>query len=499
MFDRIRNAIARTVDAIAGRRASAEAAGASVGGEVLAESDRPKWSGWWPRTGTAVALAAAGALGRPAPGVYATHEPDVWATWTIDGIRQALIDHERGQFRTAAILADQLLRDDRIFATLNSLVLGALGLPFSTRPSDATTNQRKALELAKQVDAWWFRMIPESTHGEILRWYALMGFVVAEVYWDTTTVIGEWRPRLRVHHPQFISYDFREQAFFVEVAGEIGPDGERVVSGTSRVRVTPGDGRWLLFGSSGERPWMNGAVRPVAFLFLVRTLATRDWVRRSEVTGIGIRKAMVPNGADEKVVAKFLKAVQKLGVETTLRLPEGFNFQIEAVDGKATELFEKLIGRCDMGITLALLGQNMTTQAGMSGNQGAAQVHARVQLDRLEAIVEGLATTLREHVLIPWGRFNVANWEQDWAPWPHWDTRPPADRKVEAETLNTLAQALKGLEEQRVDTDVVLERFDLKRREAGVKSPVPPVATPPANEPPPDEGDNLEEHAAVAA
>jgi len=480
MLDAIRNAIARTIDAIRGRGASEAVSGPSLGGEPLEESDRPAWSGWWNRAASITAIAAATAS-QPVPGVYQTHEPDVWTSWTVDGVRQALLEHERGQFRSAAILADQLLRDDRIFATLNTLVLGALGLPYATRPSETTTNNRKAAELAKQVDAWWFRFIPESTLGEVLRWHALMGFVIAEVYWDTTSVIGEWRPQLRVHHPQFITWSHQDQAYFVEVAGEVDADGNRIGNAT-RVRVTPGDGRWMLFGSSGSRPWMNGAVRPVAVLYLVRTYATRDWVRRSEVTGIGIRKAMVPNAADDKVVAKFLRQVQKLGAETTLRLPEGFNFAIEAVDGKATELFEKLIARCDMGITLVLLGQNMTTQAGMSGNQGAAQVHARVQLDRLEALVEGLSTALREHVLIPWGRFNVANWEQDWAPWPHWDPRPPADRKIEAETLSTLATALKGLEEQRVDTDPVLERFDLHRRAPGTNSPVPPPtpATTPA-------------------
>lgn len=485
MFKGLRSAIARTVDAIVGRAASAS--GATAGGE-RDEAERPGWNGWWARPASALALAA-GLHQAVAPGVLKTHEPDVWVNWTVDGARQTLLDHERGYFRNSAMLADQLLRDDRVFATLGTLTLGALGLPYSTQPSDATTNKRKALELSKQVDAWWFRMIPESTLGELIRWYAVMGFVIAEVYWDTTTVIGEWRPRLKVHHPQFISYDFHEQAFFVDVAGEVGPDGQDI-AGPSRMRVTPGDGRWLLWSSSGERPWMNGAIRPLALIWLVRTFATRDWTRRSEVTGIGIRKAMVPNAADPNVVTRFLRQVQKLGVETTLRLPEGFNFDITTVDGKATELFEKLTMRCDMGITLVLLGQNMTTQAGMSGNQGAAQVHARVQLDRLEALVEGLSTTLREHVLIPWGRFNVANWEQDWAPWPHWDARPPMDRKIEAETLNTLATAVKGLEEEGVDTAPVLEKYELKRRDGWTRpAPTPAPTVPTTTTNPPSDGE----------
>lgn len=482
MLERIRNAIARTIDAISGRGAPAAPVdrGPTVGGVALDESERPAWSGWWRGAvaGT-MALATAAATPSPAPGVYKALEPEVWTDWTVPGIRDALLEHERGQFRSTAILADYLLRDDRIFSTLQNRVKGALGLPHQTCASESTTNRKRAESLAAQVHAWWFRAIPESTHEELLRWFVLMGFAIAQVYWDTSSVTGEWRPRLKVIHPQFITYDWNVGAFFVEVAGE-EVDG-KVVSGPRRIQVTPGDGRWLLLASSGERPWMNGAVRPLALLMLVRFFCTRDWVRRSEVTGIGIRKAMVPNAADEKVVAKFLRQVQRLGAETTLRLPEGFNFAIEAVDGQATTLFESLTRRCDMGITLVLLGQNLTTQAGDTGNQGAAAIHASVKLDLLEADVEALSTVCREHVLLPWGRFNVANWNDDWAPWPYWDPTPPEDLKIAAETLNTLGDALPKLEAQGVDTDRVLERFDLKRRPDWMRKP--PTDPTDANDP----------------
>lgn len=385
-------------------------------------------------------------------------QPQTYASWTVGQVRDALNAHECGQFNLSGILADALLRDDRIFATLDTRVLGVLGLPWQCDPSEATSNQRKAKVYADNVKAWFFEAMPEATWADTLRYQNRMGFAVTELVW-TRHSSGELRPKLHVHHPQFVTYRHDKRGFQLSTTKGL-------------VDVVPGDGRWVVFAPNGQStPWMNGTIRALSIPYLIRTFARRDWARRSEVEGLGVRKAKIPAEADPKLVDKFLRDVRNLGAETSIRLPEGFDFSIEAPAATAADGFSKLIGHCDMAITLAILGQNLTTE-NTGGSYAAASVHARVQLDRLEADVAMLATTIHDQIIIPWGYYNFPDFDPDAAPWPRWDTRPPEDIQRYAASLQTAAQAMTQLDQLGVDITPILERLDLERK-ANPKSPIP--------------------------
>lgn len=414
---------------------------------------------------------------KPPPfGRYKSPPPTIWTKWDVNSIELALNEHELGSFRTSALLAEWLRRDPRVFTTLENLVQAALGLDYSTRPSADTTNSKLAERLAKRVHSWWFRCIPESTLATLIRNYILLGFAVGEVLWGNvgTQEEPEWRPTgLRVHPAQYLRWDTLKECFMLAVV-----DGPGVQRG--EIPITPGDGRWLLFASSIDRPWMNGAIRPLGLLAYLRRTTNRDWARRSETESIGIKLAKVPRGANAKDVDAFLRNLAKLGDETTLKLPEGYDFDLKAVDAGAAEGFRKLIENCDTAITLVLLGQNLTTQI-EGGSFAAAQTHAKMQLDRLEAIVAGLSTSCRSDVLIPWGRFNVEGFADEAAPWNHWDPTPPDDKQKRAQAYLTLSQALPTLIAAGIDITPVVEVFDLQFRDGVVPGalPTPPPAVSP--------------------
>jgi phage gp29-like protein len=399
-----------------------------------------------------------------------TWTPEVLTHWMVPGVREAIEQHENGVFQASALLADQLRRDPRICATLDTRVLGALGLPYSTNPADVRAEKR-AQDIADRVHAWWFLAMPESTLAEAMRWLLLMGFVVGEIV--GVDIDGEMLPRLVVHHPQFVEF------WPYAIGGD--PPGWYLQTRGGRIRITPGDGRWFLATLGGERPWMNGLVRTLAEVWVARKLCFRDWNRRSEVEGVGVRVAEVPDNAKPEHVDAFFSAVSRLGAETTLKLRTGYKFDLKAVQLSASQAFEQLISRCDMEITLAILGQNLTTQVD-GGSYAAASVHARVQLDRLEADIEILTTVLREQVIKPWGRYNVEGWTDEIAPWPCWDTAPPDDKQKVAQSYLTLSQALPSLMTAGIDIAPLLERFGLKKGAEPTK-PEPQVAPPAAQDP----------------
>jgi phage gp29-like protein len=409
--------------------------------------------------------------------------PQVWTDWSVAMVRQALVEHELGEFYATSMLAEHMMRDDRVFAALDQRVLGCLGLPYRTEVSEDTTNGRLAERLVKAVDAWWWKAVPESTLADMLRWAILMGWAIAEIVWCPTGEgeAIELRPTLRVVHPQFVRFSHTQRRFIV-------------TRGAEAIVVEPGDGRWVLLAPTGaSRPWMNGAVRALAVPWLIRTFGRRDWARRSEIDGVGVRKAYVPrSGASKENVDAFLRQVQRLGVETTLRLVRGqtpqesFDFSMEVTDANASQGFARLIGHCDTAITLAILGQNLTTEIEKGGSYAAAGVHARVLLDRLEADVAMLSTVCREQVIVPWGVYNRPDFDPDAAPWPHWDTTPPEDLGKRAQALLTVSQAIANLTKAGVDVGPVLERFELRAAEQPpAVAPAPAPAEPQAPPAPP--------------
>lgn len=373
--------------------------------------------------------------------------------WTVDRVRNALTAHERGDFRESAVLCDHFRRDARLFATLESRVLASLGGERLVEPSHApgVTSKRLARALAADVESWFFEFLPESTQADLLRWAILMGFAVGELTWERSDPNSDRvYPKCVVHHPQHVRYDQLSRKMFL-----------RLKAG-GETEITPGDGRWVMFSlGSGQNPWMHGAVRALAIPWMVLTFVVRDWARREEIEATGVRVASVPADYNDKKVKKFLRQIARLGKETALTLPAGYDFKFLTVDTGAADGFAKLADRCDTGITLVLLGQNLTTQI-EGGSFAAAQTHAKVQLERVKADVAALATCLRYQVLMPWGAFNFTDWRRDYTPWVLFDTRPPEDKQKEAQALLTLAQALPALYKLGVDLDPIFEKFGLK-------------------------------------
>lgn len=389
-----------------------------------------------------------------APAAAHTSAPGVFAAWTVPLVRAALLEHEQGIFTTSSILVDAMYRDDRIFTALKSRILAALSLPVLTDASTDTGGDpaldELAASLATRVESWWYAQFPESVWSEVLKWILMMGFAVGELTYEPWG--AEWRPRLHVHHLGAVEWREHEDCFYL-----------RLSDGTA-VKITPGDGRWVLFAPFGaKRPWLDGAVRALAIPFLIRAFATRDWARRSEIEGLGIKRARVPRNAVDATVKAFLEDVRKLGSESSIRLPEGYDldFLTTTQSEGGADGFSKLIGHGNDAITLTLLGQNLTTQVS-GGSFAAATVHEGVAFTRVKADVATIATATRPQMVVPWGRLNVPGFDDRLAPWPRWDTTSPDDLKQYSAALQSIAQAIPALREAGVDIAPIVERAGLK-------------------------------------
>lgn len=370
----------------------------------------------------------------------------VWKNeWTKSEVDEALRSHELGQFMGSAMLAEAMTRDDTFDAVLATRILGLLGLPRKLEPSHEIA-ARRGCKAARLVDEKFDQIFPRATLAQLLKWGILLGFCLAQIVWHVDEDGTEWTPELQIWHPSFVyyRYDLRQ---FVALTTE-GP-----------VNVTPGDGQWLLFSPYGtDRGWMSGAVRSLAIPWLARVYTWRDWQRWSELYSLGIRKAIAPAGASEEDKNRLFQQVCALGAETTVLLTQtasGEKFDLEVLFPKgegSADGFEKLMSKCESRMAIRILGQNLTTEV-KSGSLAAARVHENVKLELLQFDDRTLNADLRDQVLRPFCQFNFPAGAL-LAPRISRQTAPTEDRKNEADTLASAAQALTALIAAGVPVDI---------------------------------------------
>jgi len=428
---------------------------------------------------------------RPDVHVYRDIPVSNWSSWDVNGVRNALDQHELGQFYASAQYCDFLLRDDRVSSALGTRVRALCGLPFKIEPAP-DGDGRTTRKIARSLESARRKMFPRSIVADILRWSALMGFCIAELIWDTTG--DQWMPSLKIWHPQFIYYRLDTRSYWASTMDGV-------------IEITPGDGKWFLYAPHGAyRGWMRGAVRSISILALLRQYALRDWARASEMYGMGVRLGYVPADCDPLDRNAFISQLNSLGSESVLLLPQGmndkdgfdFDVKMAGTGGFNGELFERLGHRCDMGITLELLGQNLTSEV-QEGSLAAARVHGDVRQDYLEFDAATLAEDFRNQVVAPWAVFNFTGATADDAPLSGYDATPPEDVTAGSAVFGVVATGIAALQTagvlQVVDLEALGEKFSLPMS-ANVADII--AATPPAPpgdiEPPPTHPADVDEH-----
>ena len=356
--------------------------------------------------------------------------------WTPDDIRKALVDLVVGLFDRPAQLLDAISADSRVQSAMRSRSGGLLGRPVRFKLPEKYADSPRAKKCLRAWERHWPQMHAEPGLLDLLETSHVLGFSYSQIAWDTSSPI--WKPYLRSFNPRY-SYYFWPTRQHIAVT----LDGQ--------VPIVPGDGHWVLHAPYGSyRGWMRGALRALAQWWLARNYALRDWARYSERHGFPILLADTPFGADPDDIVAYRQALATLGQESILQTPAGPDAQkygkydlryLEARD-RAWQGFQELISQCNDEITLALLGQNLTSQV-KEGSFAAARVHADVRQAILEADARALAKTFYNQVLRPFAAFNFD--DPDIAPVVSWDVRPQEDLEQKAKTFGSFAQALQYL------------------------------------------------------
>jgi phage gp29-like protein len=377
-------------------------------------------------------------------------------SWTPGRVRNAIVDLVVGLFDRPAMLHDAIASDSRVQSAMRSRSGGLLGRPLTFAPPAKLKNDETAKKCCRAWERHWPQMDAEPAMLDLLEGAHSLGFSYSQILWDTNKKI--WKPYLQSFNARYSWYHWLLRCHVA-----VTLDGQ--------TPITPGDGHWVLHAPYGQyRGWMRGALRAVAQWWLARGYALRDWARYCERHGFPIILLDTPFGADPQDIAAAQSQLVTIGQEDVFATPGSVDLQkygkydlryLEPKD-RNWQSFKELIQQCSDEITLAFLGQNLTSEV-KEGSLAAARVHADVRQAILEADARALGRTLYTQVARPFAALNFG--DARYAPTIQWDIRPQEDLEQKARTFQAFATALSQLRAAGVALDDVrtfARRFGLR-------------------------------------
>ena len=216
------------------------------------------------------------------------------------------------------------------------------------------------------------------------------GFGVAEIIWERSA--RQWMPiRLEMELPQWYGYDAE----------------------TGAALMRRDEGAWTPL-----EPWKyvvhtaqaksglairGGLARIAAWAWLFKIYGLKDWVRFCEAYGQPIRIGRYPPNARQEDKDVLETAIRNVAADAAALIPEGMGIEFVSVESASAraEIYRDLIQYIDSKLSIAILGQTLTTEQGQSGSYALGQVHNLVRGDIERADGRQLAATLRRDLVVP--------------------------------------------------------------------------------------------------
>lgn len=152
-------------------------------------------------------------------------------------------------------------------------------------------------------------------------------------------------------------------------------------------------------------PARGGLARVVAFAWMCKAYALKDWMAFAETYGLPLRLGRYGPEATKEDVQKLFTAVANIGTDAAAVLPKSMEIDFtELARGTGDAIFENLARYLDEQVSKAVLGQTMTSDDGSSRAQ--AEVHDDVRHDIAASDARAVAGTLNRDLVKPFVDLN---------------------------------------------------------------------------------------------
>lgn len=329
---------------------------------------------------------------------------------TISGVRSIIQGHpaqgltpqrlagllrsaEQGDAIAYFELAEEMEEKDlHYLSVLGTRKRAVAQLPITVEPADESAEAKAD---AKLIEDWLDRDTLETELFDILDAIG-KGASFVEIIWETGDV---WQPaQLKWRHPAWFEFD-------------------RIDGETPRLRDAAGLGQPLepakfiahVASAKSGLPVRGGLARAVAWGWMFKNYAIKDWVGFLEMYGQPVRIGRFDPGASEGDIRKLMRAVAQIGTDAAAVFPR--TMEIEFIDGKAgaapNELWRSMAEYIDEQVSKAVLGQTSSSDAKAGGlGSGQADLHGEVRDDLARADAKLLAATLNRDFVRPMIQLN---------------------------------------------------------------------------------------------
>jgi phage gp29-like protein len=390
--------------------------------------------------------------------------PPIWVSGIdrVPDIEGALYGLQVGNFRQPALLADAVLRDDRISAVMDTRAGVIRGSDVEVKPANDSAKAEKVATILGGDEATtgiFEDLLPAPQVADLLQYGWLNAIAVAEVVWTPDTDTGMWTPRLVPVHPQFVYWDWGYNCYRLILA-----DG--IISLPDVMANPYSDGKWFVWCPFGyQYAWRKALIKPLADLYLQRRWNARDWSRYNEKHGSPADIAYVPEDANEEDKEAYYQDVLNRGSDTAVMVPrrdgqgkdDGYGLGLLEASSRTYQSFQLQQEKIDNSIAILFWGQNLTTEVQKgAGSKAAEQGHQKVA-DIKTKDDAAIARVYRQQVLSWWAHHNFG--DSALAPRVRYVVEPPTDEKEEGDGYKALGEGIQALKtaSPKVDVDAMLD------------------------------------------
>ena len=202
---------------------------------------------------------------------------------------------------------------------------------------------------------------------------------------------------------------------------------------------------WVVHTHRSKSGWLPrvGLFRTVAWAYLIRAYALESAILYTQVHGLPFRLGKYPAGSREEDKAALKTALANLGRDASGIIPQGMDILFESPANATQDIPGILVTRCEQGMSKAILGGTLTTQAdGKTSTNALGEVHNEVRPDILTSDAAQIAATITRQILAPLAYLNCGVSDPALLPWFRFDTRQAEDIKVFADALPNLASVM---------------------------------------------------------
>lgn len=354
-----------------------------------------------------------------------------WRSYPLRGLTpqrlaQILREADDGYLETQAELFEEMEeRDGTLLKLMQDRRLASIGLEWRIEPKDGSTEARHYADAFREV---WTDMRSRWLMLDLLDALG-QGVSMVGLVWERAD--GLWRPTQFEHiEAKHLIYDFDLRRFRVRTQEQptgVLPQYGQVIEHRYRARA----------GS----PTRAGLMRTTAWWYLFKHYEVKDWLTYGELYGQPYRlgKYDPATGKDERDALEA--AVRNLGTDAAGVISKDTEIEIiETAQRGGPDVYERLINLANREMTLAVLGQTLTSSEGQHGTQALGEVHLKTRADLLEADTLALGETLREQLAKPFTAFNFGPERIRLAPVIRAILEEEKDQRQRAETLDILQQ-----------------------------------------------------------